>query len=259
MFDVARLYDFRGKTALITGSSRGLGKAMAEGLAAAGAHVIISSRKAEACENLAEQLRSEGGKATAIAAHAGDIASIDRLIEQSLKQLQKIDILINNAAISISMGTLDQNDESIFDKMNDVNLKGPWYLASRLAPRMRDGGGGNIINVISVGGLKPGPGVGIYCANKAALHAMTKTMAQEWAPWKIRVNSLAPGPYETDMFASAANVVKGFREGSIASTTLKRVADPEEIIGSVLYLAGPASSYTTGTVLATDGGFLINN
>ena len=259
MKDPRTLLDFSGKTVLITGGSRGLGKAMAQGFAAAGAHVIISSRKQDACDALAESIAADGGKATAITAHAGDMRSLDQLIAETLKASPRVDVLINNAAISLSMGTLDQNDEGIFDKMNDVNLKGPWYLASRLAPHMRDAGGGNIINVISVGGIKPGPGVGIYCANKAALHAMTRSMAQEWAQWNIRVNSLAPGPYETDMFSSAANVVEGFREGTIRSTVLKRVAAPEEIIGPALYLAGPASSYTTGTVLVTDGGFLVNN
>lgn len=251
------LFDFSGKNILITGSSRGLGLAMAEGFAAAGGHVVISSRKAEACEAAAAAIVKNGGKATPVAAHAGDMRALDNLMSETLKACGGVDVLINNAAISLSMGTLDQNDEAIFDKMNDVNLKGPWYLASRLAPKMKENGGGSIINIISVGALKPGPGVGIYCANKAALHAMTKTMAVEWAPWNIRVNALAPGPYETDMFKSAADVVPGFREGSVESTAMKRVADPGELVGSALYLAGAAGSYTTGATLVSDGGFMV--
>ena len=251
------LHDFSGKNILITGGSRGLGLAMANAFAAAGAHVVISSRKAEACEAAASAIVADGGQATPVAANAGDMRALDNLIEETLKACPSVDVLINNAATNLSMGGLHEDSEAVFDKMNDVNVKGPWYLASRLAPKMKDTGGGSIINVISVGGLKPGPGVGIYCANKAALHAMTKTMAIEWAPWKIRVNSLAPGPYETDMFKSAADAVPGFREGSIEATAVKRIADPREIVGSALYLAGPAGSYTTGATLVTDGGYMV--
>lgn len=250
-----KIFSLEGKTALITGASRGLGCAIAKGFAVAGATVIISSRKQDACDKVADDIQRNGGKAVAIAAHAGDMRSLDTLIEQSITKLKKVDILVNNAAISISFGRLDENDEAVFDKMNDVNLKGPWYLASRLAPKMRDTGGGNIINVISVGGLKPGAGVGIYCANKAALYALTKSMAAEWAPWNIRVNALAPGPYTTDMF-NAGKVMPGFEEGSKEATLQKRIATPEELVGSALYLATDASSFTTGSVVLSDGGYM---
>lgn len=253
----AELFDLSGKIALITGASRGLGRAIAEGFASAGASVVVSSRKQEACDELAQSIQKQGGKAVAIAAHVGDMGQLDQLIERSIEKFKKVDILVNNAAISISMGGLHENDETLFDKMSDVNLKGPWYLASRLAPLMRDSGGGNIINVISVGGLKPGPMVGIYCANKAALYALTKSMAAEWAAWNIRVNALAPGPYNTDMFNAAAANIPGFEEASKEATAQKRIADPTELVGSALYLASDASSYTTGTVVVSDGGYLI--
>ncbi len=248
------LFDFSGKTILITGSSSGLGRAMAHGFAAVGAQVIISSRKQDACEKVVEEITAEGGKAEAIAAHVGKTEELDRLIAEALKRHKRVDTLINNAGMP-SHALLHETELSLYDKLFDVNVKGPWYLASRLAPSMRDAGGGTIINVISVGGLKPGPGVGIYCANKAALHALTRSMAHEWAPWGIRVNSLAPGPYSTRMFNAAAQD-PAFLQGSIDATLLERVADAEEIIGTALYLAGNASSYTTGEVLVTDGGYL---
>lgn len=252
------MFNLENKNVLITGSSRGLGYAMAEGFIKAGANVIISSRKQDACEQAAKTLNAIGpNKAFAQAAHMGDIDSIDQLIASSIKQCGSVDVLVNNAAISVAFGSLDQNDVAMFNKMNDVNLRGPWYLASRLAPKMRDAGGGNIINVISVGGLKPGAGVGIYCANKAALYALTKSMAAEWAGWNVRVNALAPGPYRTDMFNNAANTMEGFEQGSIDATLQKRVAEPKELIGSALFLASDASSYTTGSVVVSDGGYMV--
>lgn len=229
---------------------------MADGFAAAGATVIISSRKQDACEKAAEEIEANGGRALAIAAHVGDTDALDQLIAQSLEKCGQVDVLINNAAINPGMANLDEAEVAYFDKLHEVNVRGPWYLASRLASGMRDAGGGTIINVISVGGLRAGPGVGVYCANKSALYALTQTMAQEWAPWNIRVNALAPGPYETRMFTTAADMIPGFRESSISSTLLGRIAAPEELVGSALYLAGDASSYTTGTVLVTDGGLL---
>ena len=250
----AALFDFTGKTILITGGSSGLGRAMAQGFAAAGGQVIVSSRKQDACEKVVEEITAQGGKAAAIAAHVGKPAELDNLIAEALRRFTRIDTLINNAGMP-SHTPLHETELSLYDKLFDVNVKGPWYLSSRLAPSMRDAGGGTIINVISVGGLRPGPGVGIYCANKAALHALTRSMANEWAPWKIRVNSLAPGPYATRMFNAAAQD-EAFLQSSIDATLLRRVADADEIIGSALYLAGDASSYTTGEVLVTDGGYM---
>jgi NAD(P)-dependent dehydrogenase (short-subunit alcohol dehydrogenase family) len=254
---LGKLFSLEGKVVLITGASRGLGRAIAEGFSKAGAYVIVSSRKQEACEEVVNEISKQGGKSTAIAAHAGDMRQLDELIKTSVERCGKVDVLVNNAAISVGMGGLHENDEKFFDKMNDVNLKGPWYLASRIAPIMRDNGGGNIINVISVGGLKPGPFAGVYCANKAALYALTKTMASEWASWNVRVNALAPGPYSTDMFNTAADALPGFKDASMDATEMKRIADPEELVGSALYLASNASSYTTGTVVVSDGGYLV--
>ena len=251
------LFDFSGKVALVTGGSRGLGKFAAMGLAEKGANIVVSSRKQDMCEKAAAEIHDATGvEVLAHAAHVGELGQLDKLIDATYERFGKIDILINNAGISPAFKELSECEEPLFDKLFDVNVKGPWYLASRAAPRMAKHGGGTIINVISVGGLRPGAGVGIYTATKATLHAFTKVMAQEWAPLNIRVNSLAPGPFRTDMFEAALSM-PGFGESSINATVLKRIAEPEEIIGTILFLAGDASSYVTGEVLVADGGMLL--
>ncbi|MBP6700435.1 MAG: glucose 1-dehydrogenase [Halioglobus sp.] len=248
--------DLTGKVALVTGGSRGLGRAMCLGLADAGADVIIASRRLENCEQVAQEVENRGRKALAVAAHAGTIADLDRLIETAYERFGRVDILINNAGINPSLGLLSDLTPELFQKLFDVNTKGPWYLASRLAPRMAGHGGGSIINVISVGGLKPSPYQGFYSATKAALHALTRVMAAEWAPLGIRVNDLAPGSYHSDMFDSAANI-PGYLQGAIDASLQQRVAATEEILGPILYLASDMSAFTTGTTLVSDGGYMV--
>ena len=252
-------YDLQDKVVLITGATRGLGRAIAFGLAAAGARIVVNSRKPDACEATASAIRERGGEAVACAAHCGDTEALDRLIEESVAAFGGVDVLFNNAGINPRFSTLPDTSVTLFDKLIDVNLKGPWYLASRLAPRMRERGGGSIVNVISVGGLRPGPGVGIYCAAKAALHGLTRSMAAEWAAWNIRVNSLAPGAYNTDMLRGAADADPAFIEAAAGASLMKRIAEPEELVGSALYLASDASSYTTGQVLVSDGGMMASS
>ncbi len=252
------LFDLRSKVALVTGGSRGLGRAAALGLADAGAKLVIASRKQDACEAVAEEIRAQGGEALACAAHMGRMEQLDALLDKIYAHFGRLDVLLNNAGISPSFASLSDTDTGLYDKIFEVNLKGPWYLASRAAPRMGKDGGGSVINVISVGALRPGPGVGCYCASKAALHAFTKVMAQEWAPWNVRVNSLAPGPYRTDMLEGGIRSDPSFEEAARNSTLMKRIAAPKEIVGSVLYLASEASSFTTGQVLVSDGGMLLS-
>jgi NAD(P)-dependent dehydrogenase (short-subunit alcohol dehydrogenase family) len=243
---------FDNKTVLITGGSRGLGKAMSEGFAREGARVIIASRKLESCEALADSIRAQGGEAFAVAAHMGDCASLDHLIATSLEQVGPVDILINNAGINVAAGMLTDITPEQFDKMYQVNLRGAWYLASRLAPGMGENGGGSIINMLSVAALKPAIGMGFYAATKAALQALTTVMAQEWAPLNIRVNALAPGTYHSDLTDNALAVIPGFEENALSRTLIKRIADSEEILNPIFYLASEA--YTTGTTLVADGG-----
>lgn len=248
--------DLSGKVALVTGGSRGLGRAMCLGLADAGADVIIVSRKLENCEAVAQLVRDKGRKALAISAHTGDPDSLDRVIEQSYAEFGHVDILINNAGMNPILGPLSELTVELFQKLFDVNTKGPWYLASRMAPKMAQHGGGSIINVISVAGLKPPAYLGFYAATKAALQALTKVMAIEWGPHNIRVNALAPGSYHSDLFDSAA-ANTGYEEGSINATVQKRIAETEEIISPILYLASDMSAYTTGHTLVSDGGFML--
>ncbi len=248
--------DLSGKVALVTGGSRGLGRAMCLGLADAGADVIIVSRKLENCEAVAQLVRDKGRKALAISAHTGDPDSLDRVIEQSYAEFGHVDILINNAGMNPILGPLSELTVELFQKLFDVNTKGPWYLASRMAPKMAQHGGGSIINVISVAGLKPPAYLGFYAATKAALQALTKVMAIEWGHHNIRVNALAPGSYHSDLFDSAA-ANTGYEEGSINATVQKRIAETEEIISPILYLASDMSAYTTGHTLVSDGGFML--
>lgn len=246
-----------GKVALITGGSRGLGRAMALGLARAGADVVITSRKVDSCEQVAQEVRALGRKALAFAAHAGDTHTLEQLLDATYAEFGRLDILINNAGTNPVTAGLSDLTPELFQKVLDVNTKGPWFLASRAAPRMAQHGGGSIINVISVAALKPPAYQGFYAASKAALHALTKVMAAEWAPLGIRVNAIAPGAYRSDMFDAAANVLPGFEEGSKAASLQKRIADTEEIIGPVLYLASSMGSFTTGSTLVADGGHVV--
>jgi NAD(P)-dependent dehydrogenase (short-subunit alcohol dehydrogenase family) len=245
---------FAGKVVLITGGSRGLGKAMSLGFAAEGARVIVASRKLESCEALAAQIRDAGGNALAVAAHTGDIRSLDQLVETSMATYGRVDVLVNNAGINVAFGPLSELSPDSFDKMYQVNLRGPWYLASRLAPHMGEQGGGCIINLLSVAALRPSAHMGFYAATKAGLEALTRTMAQEWGPLNVRVNALAPGTYHSDLTDGAIAAIPGFEEGALSRQLIKRIPESEEILNPVFYLA--SEPYTTGITLVADGGML---
>lgn len=243
---------FRDKVVLVTGGSRGLGKAISEGFAAAGAKVVVSSRKLENCEAVVAGIRDSGGEAYPIAAHVGDTTSLDDLIEGTYAQYGKLDILINNAGTNIAMGPLSDLTPEQYDKMYQVNQRGPWYLASRAAPRMGEQGGGCIINMLSVAALRPQAYMGFYASTKAALEAMTKVMAQEWSALNIRVNGIAPGTYHSDLTDGAMAAIPNFEEGVFSRQLIHRIADSEEILRPVFYLAD--DSYATGTTLVADAG-----
>jgi NAD(P)-dependent dehydrogenase (short-subunit alcohol dehydrogenase family) len=245
------------KVAVVTGGSRGLGRAMVLGLARAGADVVIASRKLAGCEEVAAEVQALGRQALAVSAHAGQMESLDALLDTAYARFGRIDVLINNAGTNPVTAGLSELTPELFQKVFEVNTKGPWYLASRAAPRMAQHGGGSIINVISVGGLKPPAYQGFYAATKAALHALTKVMAAEWAHMGIRVNALAPGSFHSDMFDKSAAVLPGYEEGSKSASLQKRIAETDEILGSVMYLASDMSSFTTGSTLVTDGGYLV--
>ena len=244
------LFDLSGKVALVTGGSRGLGLQMIRAFAEHGADVIIVSRKLDACEAVAEEVRALGRRALALSAHVGKWDEIDRMIEAAYAQFGRIDILVNNAGMSPRMPSHEVT-EALFDSVLNLNFKGPFRLASQVAKRMDDGDGGVIINVSSSGALQPLPNVVPYGSAKAALNAMTRSLAAEYGP-KVRVNTISPGPFLTDI--SKAWPAEA-REKS--NNALGRPGQPEEIVTAALFLASPASSFTTGATIRVDGGLHI--
>jgi NAD(P)-dependent dehydrogenase (short-subunit alcohol dehydrogenase family) len=244
------LFDFTGKVVLVTGGSRGLGREMVLAFAERGADCVIASRKVDACEAVAEQVRSMGRRALAAEVHAAQWAAIDRLIVEVYDHFGRIDILVNNAGMGPAMPSHEVT-EKLFDSVVGLNFKGPFRLASQVAKRMADGDGGVIINVTSSGSLMPLPAVIPYGSAKAALNAMTRSLAAEYGP-SVRVNTLSPGPFLTDIAASW-DPEQRERTGN----ALGRPGRPAEIITAALFLASPASSYTSGAIVRVDGGLPI--
>ncbi len=248
-------FDLKGRVAVVTGGTRGLGNAMARGLAAAGATVVITGRKQPATEDAARALAAETEcDCRGFACHMGDWDQIEALVERVYQDLGRIDVLVNNAGINPAFMPVAQITSEFFDKLYGVNVKGPMRLAALVAPRMGESGGGSIINVITVGAYEGGPGIGTYSSSKAALLNFTKVMALEWAGIGVRVNALAPGSFHTDMMAGAAANAPGFLEAAANATLQKRIAEPDEIVGAVLFLASDASSYVTGEDFRVAGG-----
>jgi NAD(P)-dependent dehydrogenase (short-subunit alcohol dehydrogenase family) len=243
-------FDLTDKVALVTGGSRGLGYQMVRAFAEHGADVIVASRKIENCEKVAGEIREMGRRALPVQVHAAKWNSIDQLIEAAYAEFARVDILVNNAGMSPPMPSHEVTEE-LFDSVVGLNFKGPFRLASQLAKRMRDGDGGVIINVSSSGALLPLPNVVPYGSSKAALNAMTRSLAAEYGP-KVRVNTLSPGPFLTDI--SKAWPAEGREQ---ADNALGRPGRPEEIITAALFLASPASSFTNGALLRVDGGLHI--
>ena len=241
------LFDFTGKVALVTGGSRGLGREMVLALAARGADCIIASRKIDACEMVAGEVRLLGRKSMAHGAHCGRWDEIDGLIEATYAEFGRVDILINNAGMGPACPSHEVT-EQLFDSVLNLNFKGPFRLASQVGKRMADGDGGVIINLSSTASLHAVPGVVPYGSAKAAINAMSMSLAREYAP-KVRVNTLVPGPFLTD-------IAKAWSEEARETqpVAMGRPGNPEEIVTAALMLASPASSYTTGALVQVDGG-----
>lgn len=240
-------FDFTGKVALVTGGSRGLGYQMVRAFAERGADVVISSRKLEACETVAAECRALGRRALAIACHAGRWDEIDALIDTAYVEFGRIDILVNNAGMGPRMASHEVS-EQLFDSVVNLNFKGPFRLASQIGKRMHDAGGGCIINVSSTGALVPLPEVVPYGSSKAALNAMSVSLASEYAP-HVRVNTLSPGPFLTDISKAWSEEAR-----EEAPNPRGRPADPRDIITAALFLASPASINVTGSLIRCDGG-----
>ena len=240
-----------GRLALVTGGSRGLGREMVLAFAAAGADVVIVSRKAEACEALADEVRkTTDARAFAYPAHVGDWGGLGRLVDAVYNEVGELDILVNNAGMAPLYPSLDQVSEELFDKVIGVNLKAPFRLTALVGSRMAASGGGSIINISSVASVRPTPADLPYAAAKAGINVLTAGFAQAFGP-SVRVNTIMAGPFLTDI--SKAWDMGAF-EKMAARFPLGRAGRPDEIVGAALYLAGPASSYTTGAVLPVDGG-----
>jgi len=254
--DIAKNLRLTGKTAIITGASKGIGEAIAEALGRAGARVVVSSRKQEAVETVAERFRKAGIDATAIAANAGKTDELERLVQQTTKAYAGIDILVNNAAANPVFGPVEDTEPWAFQKIMDVNVKGPFELAKLALPSMRARGGGAIINISSIGGLSPEPQLGIYSVSKAALISLTKVLAKEWGPYGIRANVICPGLIKTK-FSEALWSNEHIVKHMTSQLPIARIGTVEEIAGLALLLAAPASSYCTGAVFTADGGYTI--
>ena len=249
------LFDLAGKVAIVTGSTKGIGRAMAQGLAEAGANVVISSRKQELCDEVAAEVAATTGRETfGLACHVGDWEAIPSFVDAVVNRFGKIDVLVNNAGINPAPTTVSEMSLEYWRKLFNVNLEGPLRMSQQVAPVMRDNGGGSIVNIVTMAAYSGGPNVCAYGSSKAGLINLTKSMSQEWAPWKVRVNALCPGPFMTEMVAGAERVREGFIDMIANGTLMKRVADASEIVGPVLYLASDASSYVTGDEISVSGG-----
>lgn len=246
------LFDLSGKVALVTGGSRGLGREMVCAFAEAGADVVIASRKIENCEALAEEVRAKTGRrALAYGANVSHWDELDGLADAAYSEFGKVDILVNNAGMSPLYNDISEVSEALYDKVLDVNLKGPFRLTALIGPRMVEAGGGSIINISSVASHHPTPDVLPYAAAKAGLNAITQGYSRMFGP-SVRVNCIVCGTFRTDI--SKAWDIPKVEKRAKEMFNLQRLGEPNEIVGSALYFASEASSYTTGVLLDVDGG-----
>ena len=246
----AQRFDLTGKVALVTGGSRGLGRAMVAAFAAAGADVVVASRKLDACEEVAESVRAMGRRALAVACHVGHWDELAVLADAAYDTFGHVDVLVNNAGMSLVYGDVAEVSEQMWDKVVDLNMKGVFRLTALVGSRMKDRGRGSVINVSSTGSIRPTPWIIPYAAAKAGVNSMTHGFAQALGP-EVRVNCIMAGPFFTDI--SKAWDLDSFEAG-VKRYGLQRGGQPDEVVGAALYFASDASSYTTGAVLRVDGG-----
>jgi NAD(P)-dependent dehydrogenase (short-subunit alcohol dehydrogenase family) len=239
------MFDLSGRVALVTGGTRGLGLAIARAFSSAGADIVVTSRKDDACDAVAAELRAAGGRAFACPCHVGRWDDLERLVEAAYREFGRVDVLVNNAGVSPLYPTLSAVSEELFDKVVGVNLKGPFRLSALIGERMAAGDGGSIINISSTGAVRP-----TDSAAKAGVNALTVGFADALGP-KVRVNAIMPGPFLTTISRNWDMDVLAERTRTFP---LRRAGMAEEIVGAALYLASDASSYTTGSILTVDGG-----
>jgi NAD(P)-dependent dehydrogenase (short-subunit alcohol dehydrogenase family) len=252
---VQQVFDLSNKVALITGASRGIGQAIAEGYAEAGAKVVLASRKQADLDTVAERIRAAGGEVLAMAAHTGNSEAIAAVVQSAISTYGGIDIVVNNAATNPHFGPILTAEESHWDKILDVNVKGYFRVVKACIESMTLRGGGKIINMASVAGLEPQPMMGVYSVSKAAVLMLTKVLAVELAPFNIQVNAIAPGFIKTK-FSAALWQNPQINDAILKLIPQKRMAEPSEIVGLAVYLASSASSFVTGSIFGIDGGQL---
>ncbi|HQQ49975.1 MAG TPA: SDR family oxidoreductase [Spirochaetota bacterium] len=248
-------FDLDDKIAIVTGASRGIGQSIAKGLAAHGATVFCTSRKIEDLNKVKDEIESEGGKAHAIACHIGKLDDIQNLFKAVEERYGRLDILVNNAATNPYFGDVLHATADAWDKTIDVNFKGYFFMSQFAANLMIKNKGGSIVNVASINGIRPAPFQGIYSMTKAGVIAMTKSFAKELAPFNVRVNAILPGLTDTK-FSSVMTQNEEILKLILPTIPMKRVANPDEMVGAVVYLVSDAASYTTGATIVIDGGAL---
>jgi len=249
-------FSLKGKIAVVTGASRGIGESIARTLAEYGAEVIISNKTMEGLPEVEEVIRAAGGKAVAKACHNGVLSDIEELFKFVEETYGRLDILVNNAAMNFYFGGMLDASEDVWDKTMEVNLKGTFFMCQHGARLMMKNGGGSIINVASINGIKPALMQGVYSVTKAGVIALTKSFAKELAPDKIRVNALLPGLTDTKFASVMVKNEELMEKILLPMIPMHRAAQPDEMCGAVLYLASDASSYTTGATIVVDGGAL---
>ncbi|HEX2285063.1 MAG TPA: SDR family oxidoreductase [Mycobacterium sp.] len=245
-----RLFDMTDRTVIVTGGTRGIGLALAEGFVLAGARVVVASRKPDACEQAAQHLRGLGGQAVGVPTHLGDVAGLEALVQRTVDEFGGIDVVVNNAANALAQPLGEMTVEA-WTKSFEVNLRGPVFLVQQALPHLKASKHAAVLNLISTGAFMFAPAVSMYAAGKAALLSFTRSMSAEYVQFGIRVNALAPGPVDTDMMRNNPPEVVA---GMAGSTLMRRLASPDEMVGAALLLASDAGSYMTGTVIIADGG-----
>ena len=253
---ITPLFDLKGKVAIVTGASKGIGASMARGLAEFGAHVVISSRNQESCDELAATIKADGFSAIGVSCHVGKEDQRKQLVDAAIEAFGRVDVLINNAATSVHYGPIETGDIPAWDKTMDINVKAPYELCKLVLPHMQAVGGGSIINVSSVEGLRPAFGLGIYSISKASIKMLSENLAKEWGKYGIRVNSVMPGLIKTKLSQalwSNEKLLAKYNKG----VPMGRIAMPDELAGIAVFLSSDASSYVTGGTFTVDGGYML--
>jgi NAD(P)-dependent dehydrogenase (short-subunit alcohol dehydrogenase family) len=250
-------YRLDGKVALVTGGSRGIGRATALGFAEAGADVVVASRKLPDLEKVAEEIKKLGRKSLPVAAHVGQMEDINNLVAKVTDEFGRVDILVNNAGTSPALASSLEVDERLWDSILNLNLKGLFFLSQAVAKVMKEHGGGKIINVASMDGFRPEANIGTYAISKAGVVMVSKVMALELAQYNIRVNTIAPGNVHTRLGDSRFLAMPEYKDEMIKRTPLGRIADPDDMVGAMIYLASDASNFVTGECIVVAGGIFL--